>query len=100
MRQICTPVTEPEAPDQEGKVELVRRADHLGGGEPALLGHQVVSGDGSGDSDAHAGNLPCAGPAFEAQSAVQIAVTALLLLASVTGWYLFPLSRDGNTVSS
>lgn len=41
-----------------------------------------------------------AGPALGAQSEVQIAVTVLLLLASVTDWYLFPLSRNGNTVSS
>ena len=53
-----SPAADLQVVDEEGQGDLVQLVDHERVGEPAREGHQVVGGNGSGDSDTHLCNLP------------------------------------------
>src|SRR5680860_486916 len=84
------PAADLEVLHQEGQGDLVELVDDHRVGESTLVGHQVVSGDGSCNGNTHAGNLPRGSPVLES--------AAKLLPVSVTDWYVFPLSDNRNTV--
>ena len=89
--------------DQEGQGDLVQLVDNQGVGKAPLVGHEVVSGNGSGEGYTHPGNLPRGGgrdfhnPVETIGSQAEMAP---LLLVSVTRWYPFPWFHDRNTVTS
>ena len=90
---------------QEGERDLVELLDDEGVGEAALEGHQVVGGNGSGDGNAHACNLPsragsAAGRRGPADRAGHLPRPVLLMPvpASVTPWYRRVRPRTGPTV--
>jgi len=53
-----TPAADLEILHQEGQGDLVELVDNQGVGKSTLVGHQVVSRNGSCDGNTHAGNLP------------------------------------------
>ena len=53
-----TPAADLEVLDQEGHRNLLELLLQQAVGEPTLVGHQVVGGNGSGESDTHRVSLP------------------------------------------
>ena len=89
--------------DQEGQGDLVQLVDNQGVGKAPLVGHEVVSGNGSSEGYTHPGNLPRGGGCHfhnPADTQGSEAEMAPMLLASVTRWYPFPWFDQGNRVTS